>query len=98
MCVIIFNGNETINIITVNVMVGLSFLHFLIILVYHVFAYMVAIHCTRLIQTIVTVRNYTFEKCCKQPKRDSLHGNFTMEIPEAQYNFANFQEPLIGED
>ena len=93
-----FNGNETMNIITVNVMVGLSFLHFLIILVYHVFAFVITIHCTRLTKHASTVWNCVYEKCCSRRQREIRNKSFTMEIPEAQYNFANFRQPLIGED
>ena len=73
MCILLtFNGNETMNIITINVMVGLSFLHFLIILLYHVFAFMIAIHCTKLTEII---RNY------KKVQRDIQYERFRMEIP-----------------
>ena len=99
MCVfLIFNGNETMNIITVNVMVGLSFLHCLIILAYHVFAFVITIYCAKLTKTATAVWNYIFEKCHSRRQREIHNKNFTMEIPEAQYNFANFREPLIGED
>ena len=99
MCILLtFNGNETMNIITINVMVGLSFLHFLIILLYHVFAFMIAIHCTKLTEIIRKVWICIVEKCYRRGQRDIQHERFRMEIPEVQYNFANFREPLIGED
>ena len=99
MCILlIFNGNETMNIITVNVMVGLSFLNFLIILVYHVFTFVITIHCTRLTKIVTIVWNCVFESCFSRRQREIHNERFTMEIPKSQYNFANFQEPLIGEN
>ena len=96
MCVLlIFNGNETMNIITVNVMVGLSFLHCLIILVYHVFAFIIANHCTT---TVTAARKYIIEKCYARRQREIHNENNTMEIAETQYNFTNFREPLIFEN
>ena len=96
MCVLlIFNGKETMNIITVNVMVGLSFLHCLIILVYHVFAFIIANHCTT---TVTAARKYIIEKCYARRQREIHNENNTMEIAEAQYNFTNFREPLIFEN
>ena len=97
MCILlIFNGNETMIIITVNVMVGLSFLHFLIILVYHLYAFVITIYCAKLTKTVTAIWNYIFEKC---HSRKQIHNErFTMEIPDIQYNYASFREPLIGED
>ena len=71
---LIFNGNETLNIITVNVVVGLSFLHFLVILAYHLYAFVITIYCTRLITSITTVWNYIFENATAGGKE-----NFTMK-------------------
>ena len=98
MCVLlIFNGNDMMNIITVNMMVGLSFLHFLIIVVYHVYAFVITIYCAKLITTITTIWSCVVKDCFNKKQIEIQNERFTMEIPEAQYNFANFQEPLIGE-
>ena len=99
MCVLlIFNGNETMNIITMNVMVGLSFLHCLVIVAYHVFAFIIAIHCTRLVKSAANIRNCIVQYCYHKRQRKVHVENLCTEIPEVAYNFANFREPLIGED
>ena len=95
---LIFNGNETMNMITVNVMIGLSFIQFLIILVYHVFSFMITTHCTKLTKSVKCAWNYMLEKCYNSKQTVNHNKNYTMEIPEIQYNFANFQEALLGED
>ena len=82
-------------------MVGLSFLHFLIILVYDLYAFVITIYCIRLTKMVKhasTAWSSVFEKCHNRRQREIHSERFTMEIPYAQYNFANFRELLIGED
>jgi len=95
---LMFDGNKMMNVYTANVMVGVSFLHCLIILAYHIFAFIVTAHCARLTKSMAAVCIRVFRKCYRKRQRDIKHESFTMKIPEVQYNFANFREPLIGED
>ena len=92
---LILNETEALNTTAVNVMVGLSFLHCLLILVYHMFAF---IPCTNIKRALTNVRNYAENKFCYGRQRQSNNENISMQIPEVGHNFAEFREPLIGED
>jgi len=94
---LIFNGSETMNVISVNVLVGLSFIQFLSIIVYHTFTFVspcskALIKTTNAIWSIFRIK-YNF-------RRKSVHqeSNPHMEIPEVYFRFSDFQEPLIGQD
>jgi len=96
LCVfLILNKNEALNTTVVNMMVGLSFLHCLLILVYHMFVF---IPCINIKRALTNVRNYVESKFCYRRQRQIKNENISMQIPEVGHNFAKFQEPLIGED
>ena len=83
LCVLLLlNGSEFQNVIVINVMVGLSLIHFMIIIVYHIFTYIIR---TRLLNSIKWCRWYN------QRTRGNVGNDIEMEGP-------NFQEPLLGQD
>ena len=53
---------------------------------------MVAILCTRLTKIVTTLHNYIIEQSCNRKQSKVCN---EMEIPEAQYNFANFENHLL---
>ena len=85
LCVLLsLNGSEFQNVIVINIMVGLSLVHFMIILVYHVFTYIIR---TRLLNSIKWCKWYHYI----QRTRRNVGNNIEMERPK-------FQEPLLGQD
>ena len=92
MCVLLlFNKSERLNMIIVNVMVGLSFLHFLLMIVYHLFAYLITTPCSKLINKVTS---YVTAKCyIRRLKEYCYNENAGLEIPEAA-NFTTYREPF----
>ena len=93
---VLFNKNELSNVLTVNVLVGTSFFQFLLIIVYHAFAFVRP--CKKALSTATVIWNfirvnYTYNRRQVQPQESP-----GLEIPEVAFNFSNFREPLIGED
>ena len=82
----------------INVMVGPSCLHCLVIVAYHVFVFIIAIHCTRLVKSATNISNCIVQYCYQKRQRKAHVENLCTEIPEVAFNFANFRDPLIGED
>ena len=91
---VLFNKSELLNVITVNVLVGVSFIQFLLILVYHAFAFVSP--CSKALNTATVVWN--FIRCNCTYRRQVEQESPGLEIPEIDFDFANFREPLIGED
>jgi len=91
MCVLlILNRSEILNVITVNVLIGLSFIQFFVITIYHALTFISP--CKKLMNKITNawnniVRNHHLAQDERHP---------VIEIPEV--SFADFREPLIGED
>jgi len=100
LCVLLlFSESELLNIIIVNVMVGLSFLHSLLIIVYHFFAYLITTPYTKLKSKVMTIKNYIMEKCHLLRRHRECHNEYAgLEIPEIEFNFSSFREPLIAVD
>ena len=77
-------------------MIGLSFIHFLAIIVYHAFTYLSP--CSKILKAVTAVWfkvvNKYYKKKWKQ--REDIHERIVMNIPEVDYNFASFQEPLLN--
>ena len=83
MCVLFsFNGSEIQNVIVLNVIVGLSLIHFVIIIAYHIFTY------------IINTRLHNNFKWCRWHNKTRNVEN-DIEIQELA---VNFQEPLLGQD
>ena len=83
MCMLLlFNGSELQHVIVLNIMVGLSMAVFVMIIVYHIFTYIV---CTRSHNNIQCCR------CCNKARN-------TEEDVELQELAVNFQEPLLDQD
>jgi len=55
---LLFNESVLLSLIIVNVMVGLSFLHSVLIMVYHLFVYLITTPCTKLIN----MQNYSHKE------------------------------------
>ena len=83
LCVLLLlNNNEFYSVIVLNVMVGLSMVHFIIIIAYHVF--------TCIIYTCLSNMCGWY----KQQRRTSTVNRNNIEMEQ----FQNFQEPLLGQD
>jgi len=91
---LLFKKSEELNKIILNCMVGLSFLHFLLIIVYHLFAYLITTPCSKLINK---VKSCITEKCYNRTHRQCHIEYAGLEIPET-VNFTSYREPLIAED
>jgi len=101
MCVLlILNESETMNVITVNVLISFSFIHFVVIIIYHT---------VKFVTPFSQLKNKTLNACCNIIKNHCLKQKVyhtdvtTVEIPdlsgpEADLAYAEFREPLIGED
>ena len=96
MCVLlILNGSETLNAITVNVLVGLSFIQFVMIIVYHVLTFVTP--CRKLKSKVLNAwSNIVNNNCLKQ--EHSYNDTPTLEIPVVDFAYSDFRKPLIGED
>jgi len=94
---LMFNGSEALNVITVNALVGLSFIQFLLILVYHLFTFVNP--CSKALKK-ATSTIWQFIASNYNCRRQCVHqeDNAGMNIPEVFFKFSNFREPLIGED
>ena len=100
LCVLLlFNKSELLNMIIVNVMVGLSFLQSLLIIVYHLFAYLITTSCSKLMDKMTIVKNCIMKKCHHRRRHRVCHNEYSgLEIPEVEFDFTSFREPLIAED
>jgi len=99
MCIfLVLNKNETLNVIAVNVMVGLSFVHCVLILIYHVFVFMVTIPCTNARKVATNIWNFMEKIDYFRRQRWATNESLDMQIHKAANNLVNFREPLIGED
>ena len=92
---LMFNSSETLNVVAVNALIGLSFFHCLLILLYHILVFVSP--CRRMMCTAKIMWSSAIDKlsCCRGA-HEEVHQH--IEIPEVDFNLANFQEPLIGED
>ena len=93
---LIFNKSETLNVITVNVLVGLSFIQFLLIFVYHMFTFVSP--CSKTLTQTKAIWNYIRNNCNCRRQSIQQEDNLSMDIPEVHFKFSDFREPLIGED
>jgi len=96
LCVLlIFNGSETLNFITVNVSIGLSFIQFVVIIIYHLLMFVSP--CNKLKDVITNAWDNTVKNLyLKQEQRYT--STTVLEIPEVDFAYTDFREPLIGED
>ena len=93
LCVFLtFSSSEVLNVIMYNTMVGFSIIHFIMITIYHVFTYLSP--CRRLIMAAVWIK--AMSKCYqKKPPKGNNCTSAMMNIPEVDYHFASFREPLL---
>lgn len=91
---LIFNYNETLNVITVNTLIGLSFLHSLLIVLCHILVFVGP--CRRILNAAKEAWSSISlcVNCCR--RRAHQVENPNIEIPDV--HIADFREPLIGED
>ena len=95
MCVVlILNESETLNVITVNVLVGLSFIQFVIIMVYHLLTFVTPFR--KLKNKILNVWGIIVKNHCLR-QEDRCIDTAVLEIPEIDFDYSDFREPLIGE-
>jgi len=96
MCVLlILNGSETLNVITVNVLIGLSFVQFVVIIIYHLLTFVSP--CKKLKDVITNAwDNVVKNLYLRQEQRCT--NTTVLEIPEVDFAYTDFREPLIGED
>ena len=88
---VLLNRSELLNIIIINILVGLSFIQ---CLVYHTIAFVSP--CSKALNTATGLIKKYFNY--RRPELEEHQQSTGMEIPEVAFNFANFQEPLLGED
>lgn len=97
--VLLFNESEQLNMITINVMVGLSFLHSVLIIIYHLFTYLITFPYNKLLKKLTILKSCIMEKYCHCKRHRECHSeHIALEIPEVASTFTNFREPLIAED
>ena len=77
---LIFNESETLNVITVNVLVGLSFIQFLLIFVYHMFTFVSP--CSKTLTQTKAIWNYIRNNCNCRRQSIQQEDNLSMDIPE----------------
>ena len=99
LCILLLiDRRETSNIIALNVMIGLSFLQFILIIIYHTYTFVLCHHSYRVRDCTRTVW-IKIKKICWHNKQNNHNSeNIHMEIPEITYNYSEFQEPLLGLD
>ena len=90
--VLILNGSETLNVITVNVLVGLSFIQFAMIIVYRVLKFVTP--CRKLKNKVLNA----WSSIVKNQQEHKPNDTTALEIPEVGFAYTDFREPLIGED
>jgi len=91
---LILNRSETINVITVNVLIGLSFIQFMIIVVYHSITFVSP--CRKLKNKVTNFWSFIVKICCIRQK-DKCIDVTVLEIPDVDFDYSDFREPLIGE-
>ena len=96
LCVLLLaDGGEVLSIIALNVLIGLSFLQFMLIIFYHMHKFVLAHHCSR-VQGCTRAVWIRIKTLCGQNKQN--HHINQMEIPVLAANYSEFQEPLVGLD
>ena len=96
---LLFDGSESVNVIVLNVMVGLSFLQFLLVIAYHIHLFVIMHQCARVQQTIRKAW-IKFKATCWHNKQNSQSNHIAarLQIPEVSFNFSEFREPLLALD
>ena len=93
---LLFDRGELLNVIALNMMVGLSFLEFMVIIIYHFHFYVIMRHCATVQNTTrsVWIKLKTF--CWHRRQNNHNNGNevIQMQILDVAFNYSEFQEPL----
>ena len=99
LCVLLLSdGGEVLSIVALNVLIGLSFLQFMLIILYHMYTFVLAHYCTR-VQDCTKAVWIRIKALCWQNKQNYHNNeNIQMEIPVLASNYSEFQEPLLGLD
>ena len=92
------NEGEFLNIVVLNVMIGLSFLQFMLLIVYHIYAFVFIHHCIKVQDNIKTVWTKIRTLCWNRRQNDRNNEITELQIPEVSFNYSEFQEPLLGLD
>lgn len=96
---LLFNGGEFLNIIVLNVMIGLSFLQFMLIIAYHIHKFVFMHHCVKVQDTTRAVWTKIKTLCYWNRRQNDRNNEITeLQIPEVTFNYSEFQEPLLGLD
>ena len=99
LCVLLLSdGGEVLNIVALNVLIGLSFLQFMLIILYHMYTFVLAHHCTRVQDCTKAVWIRIKALCWRNKQNYHNNENIQMEIPVLASNYFEFQEPLLGLD
>jgi len=89
---LILNKTETMNMVTVNAMIGLSFVQFVTIIVYNTTTFLSP--CRKLKNKIWSI----IVKVCYIRQNDKcIAATPILEIPEVDFDYSDFREPLVGE-
>ena len=95
---LLFNGGEFFNTVVLNVMIGLSFLQFMLIIVYHIYMFVFIHHCIK-VQDITRAVWIKIKTLCWNRKQNNHNNEITeLKIPEVSFNYSEFQDPLLGLD
>ena len=84
-----YQSNESIFSIITNVMIGLAFLQFCVIVLHHVLTY--TFHCN-IVATLQAI-NQTMRK--KFIKKTECHNLELLNVPKCTYNYAEYQDGLV---
>ena len=95
---LLFNGGELFNIIVLNVMIGLSFLQFMLLIVYHIYAFAFIHHCIKVQDATRGVWTKIRTLCWNRRQNDHNNEITELQIPKVSFNYSEFQEPLLGLD
>ena len=94
---LLFDRGELLNVIVLNVMVRLSFLQFMIIIIYHLHFYVIMRHCAT-VQNTTRVVWIKLKFCWQRRQNNHNNGNevIQLQIPDVAFNYSEFQESLLG--
>jgi len=96
MCVLLLlNESEKVNVFTINITIGFSFIQFVVIILYHAVTFVTP--CSQLKIKISNICSTIVKNHCSLKQEERSFDNTAMEIPEVDFDYTDFREPLIGE-
>ena len=93
---LLFDGGELLNIIVLNVMIGLSFLQFMLIMAYHIYLFVFMHYCTRVQEPTRAVWTKIKALCCHRRQTNYSNETIQLQIPEITFDYSEFQDSLVG--